>query len=172
MRRPPLLLVLVAVAMMALGATAGAVMGGLQPETEQYARARIADNAAEHGLIGAAEYDDEVVARAVFTAEAGLSFFHTHAEGLGPLLLLVGTLVATLVPGRRTRGVLHALLIVGGLFPLGYLVYAFATLELGRDAGVMLAERYVLTPLGTAVILGLLGLLAALVWAVRRDLAA
>ncbi|HSF01601.1 MAG TPA: hypothetical protein VLA62_01235, partial [Solirubrobacterales bacterium] len=108
-------------------------------------------------------------ARAVFTAEAGLSFFHTHAEGLGPLLLLVGTLVATLVPGRRTRGLLHALLAVGGVFPLGYLVYSLASLELGRDAGVALAERYVLTPLGSAVILGLLGLLAALVRAVRRD---
>lgn len=168
MRRPPLVLVLVAVAMMALGATAGAVMGGLQPETERYARARIAANPGTHGLLGAAEYDDEVVARTVFTAEAGLSFFHTHAEGLGPLLLVVGTLVATLVPGRRTRGLLHALFVVGGLFPFGYLVYGLATLELGRDAGVALAERYVLTPLGSAVILGLLGLLAALVRAVRR----
>jgi hypothetical protein len=35
------------------------------------------------GLTGAAEYDDEVRARTVFAAEAGLSFFHTHAEGLG-----------------------------------------------------------------------------------------
>ena len=49
------------------------------------------------------------------------------------------------------------------------LVYGGATLELGRDTGVALAERYVLTPLGSAVILGLLGLLAALVRAVRRD---
>jgi hypothetical protein len=155
--------------MMALGATAGAVMGQLRPETERYARARIAANTAAHGLLGTAEYDDEVTARAVFTAEAGLSFFHTHAEGLGPLLLLVGTLVATLVPGRRTRGLLQALVGVGGVFPLGYLVYSLASLALGRDAGVALAERYVLTPLGSAVILGLLGLLAALVRAVRRD---
>jgi len=158
--------------MIALGATAGAVMGQLRPETERYARARIAANTAVHGLLGAADYDDEVVARTVFTAEAGLSFFHTHAEGLGPLLLIVGTLVATVVPGRRARGLLYALLVMGGLFPLGYLVYAVATLELGRDAGVMLAERYVLTPLGSAVILGLLGLLAALVRAVRRDVSA
>jgi hypothetical protein len=170
-RRPPLLLVLAAVALMALGATAGAVMGGLGPETERYARARIAANASAHGLLGAAEYDDEVVAQAIFAAEAGLSFLHTHAEGLGPLLLVVGTLVATLVPGRRTRGVLHALLVAGALFPLGYLVYGLAVLELGRDAGVSLAERYVLTPLGSAVILGLLGLLAILVRVVRNDMA-
>ena len=45
------------------------------------------------------------------------------------------------------------------LFPLGYLVYAFAVLERGRDGGVELAERWVLTPLGGLVIVGL-GLLA------------
>jgi len=158
--------------MIALGATAGAVMGPFQPETERYARARIAADTAVHGLLGVADYDDEVIARTVFTAEAGLSFFHTHAEGLGPLLLIAGTLVATVVPGRRSRGLLYTLLVGGGLFPLGYLVYAVAALELGRDSGVTLAERYVLTPLGSAVILGLLGLLAALVRAVRRDVSA
>lgn len=169
MIRPPLVLVLAAVALMALGATAGAVMGGLGPETQRYARARIAANAHAHGLLGGGEYDEEIVARTVFTAEAGLSFLHTHAEGLGPLLLMVGTVVATVVPGRRLRGALHGLFVAGALFPLGYLVYGLAALELGRDAGVALAERYVLTPLGSAVILGLLGLLTALVRAVRRD---
>lgn len=169
MRRPPLGLVLVAVAMIALGATAAVPMSVLRAETEQYARARVVANASAHGLLGTPEYDDEVTARAIFTAEAGLSFFHTHGAGLGPLLLVVGTVVATVVPGRRARGALYALLAVGGLFPLGYLVYGGATLELGRDTGVALAERYVLTPLGSAVILGLLGLLAALVRAVRRD---
>ena len=61
------------------------------------------------------------------------------------------------------------LLVVGALFPLGYLVYGLAALELGRDAGVDLAERYVLTPLGSAVILGLLGVLAALARRPQRD---
>jgi hypothetical protein len=59
---------------------------------------------------------------------------------------------------------LHALLAVGALFPLGYVVYALAALETGRDAGVTLAERYVLTPFGSAAILALL----ALVWALGR----
>jgi hypothetical protein len=55
------------------------------------------------------------------------------------------------------------LLTAGALFPLGYLTYALAVLQLGRDAGVELAERWVLTPLGVAAIVGLLGLAAALV---------
>jgi len=82
----------------------------------------------------------------------------------------VCTLAEALVQGRRLRGLLHTLLALGGLFPLGYLVYGLAVLEAGRDTGVALAERYVLTPLGTAVILGLLGLLLVLVRTVRRDL--
>jgi hypothetical protein len=148
----------VAVLTIALGATAGAFMSQARPATERYARARIAANAAAHGLAGSREYDDEITARAVFTSEAGLSFLHLHAEGLGPVILLAGSLVATAVPRRRVRALLYGLLLLGGFFPLGYLVYALAVLEAGRDAGITLAERYVLMPLGTAALLGLVGL--------------
>jgi hypothetical protein len=168
-RRPPIVLVLVAVVMLALGETAGALLSPLRPAVERYARARVAANAAAHGLTGSAEYDDEVRSRAVFTTEAGLSFFHTHAEGLAPVILLAGTIVASVVAGRRVRGVLHGLLTAGALFPLGWVVYALAALETGRDAGVALAERYVLTPLGTAAILALLGLVAILGHATRAS---
>jgi hypothetical protein len=161
-RRPPLVVVFVAVLTIALGATAGALMSQARPGTERYARARVAANAAAHGLAGAREYDDEVIARAVFTSEAGLSFLHVHAEGLGPVVLLASTLVATTVRHRRVRAVLYTLLVLGGLFPLGYLVYALAVLEAGRDAGIALAERYVLMPLGSAALLGLIGLALAM----------
>ena len=65
--------------------------------------------------------------------------------------------------GRRARAALYLLLTAGALFPLGYLAYALAVLELGRDAGIELAERWVLTPLGVAAIVGLLGLRSPLV---------
>ena len=163
-RRPPLVLILVAIAMLALGETAGALLSPLRPAVERYARARVAANAAAHGLTGSVEYDDDVRARAVFTAEAGLSFFHTHAGGLAPVVLLAGTIVASVVPGVATRTALYTLLTAGALFPLGYLVYALSALETGREAGVTLAERFVLTPLGSAAILALLGL----AWALGR----
>jgi hypothetical protein len=134
-------------------------MSQLKPAIERYAAARIAANAGAHGFSGSAEYDDEVRERAVFAAEAGLSFFHTHAEGVGLVLFFAGTLVASTVPWRRARVALYVPLTLGGLFPLGYLVYGAAVLEVGRDAGIELAERWVLTPLGLAAIAGLLGLL-------------
>src|SRR5262249_6874579 len=148
----------VAILVIALGETAGAVLSQLRPQLVNYARARIAAKPQAHGLAGSVEYDADVVARTVYVTEAGFSFFHTHAQGLGPLVLFAGAAVATAVRWRRARGVLYVLLCLGALFPLGYLVYSVAPLELGRDAGVELAERYVLTPLGSAAILALLGL--------------
>jgi hypothetical protein len=161
-RRPPLGVVLVALVMLALGETAGAAMSRLKPEIQRYAAARIAANPGAHGFSGSAEYDDEVRDRAIFTAEAGLAFFHLHAEGLGLVLFFASTLVASVVPGRTMRGALYVLLTLGGLFPLGYLAYGAAVLELGRDTGIELAERWILTPLGLAAIAGLLGLILGL----------
>jgi hypothetical protein len=161
-RRPPLVVVLVAIVVIALGETAGAAMSRLRPQIERYAAARVAANAGAHGFSGSAEYDDDVRDRAIFTAEAGLSFFHLHAEGLGLVLFFASTLVASAVSGRITRGALYVLLVLGGLFPLGYLAYGAAVLEVGRDTGVELAERWILTPLGLAAIAGLLGLVLGL----------
>ena len=169
MKCPPLFVVFVAVLSIALGETAGAVMSQLRPQVVSYARARIAANPQTHGLAGSAEYDTEVASRTVYVTEAGLSFFHTHAQGLGPVVLFAATLTATAVTWRRARGVLYVLLSVGSLFPLGYLVYSLAALELGRDAGVELAERYVLTPLGSAAIVALLGLAISMVVSRGRD---
>lgn len=159
-------MVFVAVFVIALGATTGALMSLLRPQIERYAQARVIARPAIHGLAGSAEYDAEVVARTTFATEAGLSFLHTHAEGLAPLVLLAASLVATFVGPAPARACLQALFALGCLFPLAYLVYALAVLELGRDAGIELVERAILTPLGGAAILGFAALAIAL--ALRR----
>jgi hypothetical protein len=166
--RPPLMVVLVAIVTLALGETGGAVISQLRPAVERYAAARIAANRDAHGLSGAAEYDDEVRERATYAAEAGLSFFHTHAEGLGLVLFFASTLVASVVPHSALRGLLYVLLTLGALFPLGYLAYGIAVLEFGRDGGIELAERWVLSPLGISAVAGLAGLALTLAGAVRR----
>ena len=166
MTRPPIGVVFVAIVLIALGETSGAVISQLRDPVQRYARARVVANPAAHGLAGSAEYDKEVVATAVFATEAGLSFFHTHAEGLGLIVLFVSSVAAAALPWRRARGAVYALLALGGLFPLGYLVYSLAVLERGRDSGIELAERWVLTPLGSAAIAALVIAVLALtvVW--------
>ena len=167
MRRPPLAVVFVGLVVIALGETAGALMSQLRPQLVRYGQARIAANPQAHGLAGSAEYDTEITARAVYSAEAGLSFLHTHAQGLGPLVIFASTIAASVVPWRRARVALYALFGLGALFPLGYLAYSFAALEWGRETGIELAERYVLMPLGSAAIVGLVAL-AVLMLAGRR----
>ena len=162
MSRPPLLVVFVAVLVIALGELGGATLSQLRPATARWAAARIAANAPAHGLSGSAEYDDAVRERAVFTVEAGLSFFHVHAEGMGLVLFFASTLVATVVRSPVARRMLYTLLTLGALFPLGYLAYALAVVELGRDEGVTLAETWILSPLGVGAIAGLIGLAVAL----------
>jgi hypothetical protein len=160
--RPPLIVVFVAIVVIALGELGGAVLSQLRPATARWAAARITANPTVHGLTGSAEYDDAVRERTVFATEAGLSFFHTHAEGIGLVLFFAATLVASVVRPRAVRAALYALLALGALFPLGYLLYALAVLGLGRDSGIELAETWVLTPLGSAAIAGLIGLVLAL----------
>lgn len=162
MSRPPLLVVFVAVLVIALGELGGATLSQLRPATARWAAARIAANAPAHGLSGSAEYDDAVRERAVFSVEAGLSFFHVHAEGMGLVLFFASTLVASVVRARVARRILYTLLTMGALFPLGYLAYALAVVELGRDEGVALAETWILSPLGIGAIAGLIGLAVAL----------
>jgi hypothetical protein len=154
--------VLVAVLVITLGELGGAALSQLRPATARWAAARVTANAPAHGLSGAAEYDDAVRERAVFTVEAGLSFFHVHAEGMGLVLFFASTLVASVVRAPVGRRALYALRTLGALFPRGYLAYALAVLELGRDDGVALAETWVLSPLGMAAIAGLIGLALAL----------
>jgi hypothetical protein len=168
MRCPPLAVVFVGLFVIALGETAGAVISQLRPQVVRYAQARVAANPQRHGLVGSAEYDAEVTARAVYAAEAGLSFFHTHAQGLGPLVIFASTVAASVVPWRRPRGGLYLLFCLGALFPLGYLAYAVAVLEWGRDAGIETVERYVLAPLGSAAIVGLVALAVLMVAGHRR----
>ncbi len=168
MTRPPIVVVLVALVMIALGETSGAALSTLRGPLARYAGDRITANAAVHGLTGSAEYDDEVRRRASFAFEAGLSFFHTHAEGVGLIVLFVSTVTANVVAWRPARALVYALVTGGGLFPLGYLAYAGSVLELGREAGIELAERWILTPLGSSVIAGLVALVAILIASLAR----
>ena len=172
MKCPPLGVVFVALLVVALGETSGAAMSRLRPQIARYAEWRVAANREAHGLAGSAEYDSEVAARAVYAAEAGLAFLHTHAQGLGPLVIFATTIAASTVRSRRARAALYALFTAGAFFPLGYLAYSVAVLERGRDAGIEIAEAYVLTPLGSAAIAGLIALAALMAGGRRRGGAA
>lgn len=159
MKRPPLVIVFLAVLLIALAETGGAAMSKLRPEIAQYSEGKIRQAPQAHGLTGLVEYDAEVIDRTIYAIEAGLSFFHTHGEGIGVVVLLASTIVASVVAWLPLRGFLQVLLGASAVFPIGYLAYSVLILRFGKDAGIELAERYLLIPFGGAAI-GALVLLA------------
>jgi len=173
MRRPPLVLILLSVLLLALGTTGGAAMSLLRPQIQRASARRIFAAREIHNLSGSWEYDAEVVQDVVFTVEAGLSFFHTHGEGMGVVLLFAATAAASLVARPRLRAALHWLLGLSFLFPVGYVAYSTLVLFYGKDTGIRLAERLLLIPFGSSAVLGLALLLGAagvlLVNGRRRD---
>lgn len=160
-RRPPLILTFLAVLLLALGTTGGAAMSLLRPQIQRYSTERIFAAREVHNLSGSRDYDLEVVNEIVFTVEAGLSFFHTHGEGMGVVLLVASTVVSTLVARRWLRHALNALVGLSFLFPIGYLAYGALILSHGKDRGIALAEQWLLIPFGSSAILGLVFAAAA-----------
>ena len=57
-KRPPLAVVFVAIAVIALGEASGAVIGGLRPAVARWAGAQINARPQVNGFTGSAEYDD------------------------------------------------------------------------------------------------------------------
>jgi hypothetical protein len=155
MRRPPLVLTFLSVLLLALGTSGGAVMSVFRLPIQRYATERIVAARELHNLSGSRDYDVEVVSEIVFTIEAGLSFFHTHAEGMGVILLVSSTVVSSLIARRWLRHALNAVIGLSFFFPLGYLAWGAFILRYGRDAGVALAEQLLLIPFGSSAILGL-----------------
>ncbi len=168
MKRPPLVIVFLVVLLIALAETGGAAMSKLRPQIAQYAEAKIREAPGTHGLVGSAEYDTEVIGRTIFTIESGLSFFHTHGEGMGVVVLLASTLVASVVASAWWRRILYVLFGASALFPIGYLAHSAFVLWFGKETGIELAERYVLIPFGSAAILGLAFLAVALLLGLTR----
>lgn len=153
--RPPLLVTFLAVLLIALATAGGAVMSAFRFPIQRYATERILAAPETHNLSGSRAYDLDAAGEIVFTIEAGLSFFHTHGEGMGLVLLFAATAVSHLVRRRGLRNGLNTILGLSFLFPIGYLAYSFFTLLYGKDKGITLAEDWLLIPFGSSAILGL-----------------
>ncbi len=148
---------------LALAETAGAFMGRYRKELNDWLSEAVNRRPAVHGLTGNRDYDAELIPQIVFQSEAGLSFFHTHGEGMGVVVVAGGTIVSSLIGSRAWRGALHVLLGAAAAFPLGFLASAGLTITLGKDLAAEWAERWLLIPLGSAAIAAFVLMVALLV---------
>lgn len=158
--QPPRGIILAAVFLWLLGSLGGIGMTVLGPQVRRMSWMWIMDRQSVHSLVGAMDYDAPIVNEIIFWIEAGLSFFHTHAEGMGLVVLAAGTVVSTWIASRALRIALHVLIALGAVFPFGYALYSSFIPFLGKDRGVELAEALVLIPFGSTTILAM-GVIAA-----------
>ena len=155
LRQPPPIITLAAVLLWLLGSLGGIGMAVLSPQIRQVSRMWIMDRERVHMLVGAMDYDAPIVNDLIYLVEAGLSFFHTHAEGMGLVVLALGTMVGTCFGPGRLRAVLLTLVGLAAVFPMGYALYSALIPLMGRDRGIGLAETLILMPFGGATILAL-----------------
>ncbi len=151
-RCPPLPVLFLSVLVLALAETIGALIGPYRGGISAWLAEAVRRRPDVHGLTGNRDYDAELIPQIVFQSEAGLSFFHTHGEGMALIVVAGGSIVSSLVASRGLRGFLHLLLAAGAVFPVGFLAYAGLIVTMGKDPAVEWAERWILIPAGSAAI--------------------
>jgi hypothetical protein len=162
-RVPPVPVLLVGIALIACAEVGGASMVKFKLELTRWARSVMLARGATHGLVGVRDVDESILDEAMVKFDAGLRLFHLHAEGMGVVIVLAAMVATTLVARPGLRRAIVALVTVGGAgYPFGYLLWSALIPYRGVERGKALAEWLVWIPFGTAAIVALWLLTAAL----------
>lgn len=154
--RPPLGVVLVAIALIAIAEVGGAAMVRFKLEASRWVRSTMLSRPATHGLVGVRDVDEQILDEALVKFDAGLRLFHMHAEGMGLVILATTTVAATFVASGVARRAIVWLLTVGGAgYPFGYLVWSGLIPYVGVARGKTLAEWMFWIPFGSAAIVAM-----------------
>jgi hypothetical protein len=169
-RVPPVTVLLVAVALIAVAEVGGAAMVRFKLDVTRWARTAMLDRPAVHGLVGVRDVDEQIVDEALVKVDGGLRLFHLHAEGMGTIIIVASMVAATLVSSPRLAGAIIGLLTVGGAgYPFGYLLWSALIPYYGIEGGKRVAEWLVWVPFGGAALVAMWLLTGALaVRLVRR----
>lgn len=153
---PPPWVLLVAIVLIICAEVGGASMVRFKVELARWARNTMLARPAVHGLVGVRDVDEQILDEALVKFDAGLRLFHLHAEGMGLVIIVTTTVAATLAAPGPARGVLVALLTVGGAgYPLGYLLWSGLIPVVGLERGKAIAEWLAWIPFGGTTILAL-----------------
>jgi hypothetical protein len=155
-RRPPLVVLLVAVLLIASAEVGGGAMARFRLDLARWVRAEMQARPTTHGLVGVRDVDEQILDEATVKFDAGLRLFHMHAEGMGLVIIATSTVAATVVAGGRIRRLILILLTAGGAgYPLGYLLWSALIPYHGIERGKTLAEWLCWIPFGTATIVAM-----------------
>jgi hypothetical protein len=160
LHRPPAFALAAGLAILAVGALTGAVLIGLQDWLYALARAEIIRRPEIHGFAGAEVIDAARIAEVADQANTALRMAHTHALGIGLLILIAAVAISNLQIPAWAQSVCCGLVSLGALYPVGWLVLAWLIPYWGVDRLRAPVEWIVFVPFGGALVLGLWAALA------------
>jgi hypothetical protein len=157
LRRPPSYALAIGVLMLGIGAFVGVLLVSFQDALYAVARREIIRRPEIHGFAGTEVIDQARIAEIADQANAALRLLHSHALGIGALIVLAAIAIANLPLSNRARTIVCALISAGAVYPLGYAVMAWLIPIAGVDALRRPIELIFFVPFGTAVVIGLVG---------------
>lgn len=169
-RIPPIPVLVVAVALIAVAEVGGASMVRFKLELTRWARSEMLARPTIHGLVGVRDVDEQIVDEALVRFDGGLRLFHLHAEGMGTIIILASMVAVTLVrPPALERAIVGLITVGGAAYPFGYLLWSGLIPFYGIEGGKRVAEWLVWIPFGGAAVVAMWLLTGALaVRLVRR----
>jgi hypothetical protein len=153
--RPPTFSLMAALALLSLGVITGGALTTFQDSLYAAARREIIRRPEVHRFSGAEVIDQARITEVADQANTALRLLHSHALGVGILVLISSLMIANLPLSDRTQTVLCALVSVGAVYPLGWLLLAALIPYLGVDALRPSLDVLIFIPFGTAMILGI-----------------
>jgi hypothetical protein len=157
LRRPPSYALAIGVLILGIGAFVGVLLVSFQDALYAVARREIIRRPEIHGFAGTEVIDQARIAEIADQANAALRLLHSHALGIGALIVLAAIAIANLPLSNRARTIVCALISAGAVYPLGYAVMAWLIPIAGVDALRRPIELIFFVPFGTAVVIGLVG---------------
>jgi hypothetical protein len=169
-KAPPLAAVFACFLLFGWGELTGALQGGFRTEILATAAEAAKEYPTVHQLTGLSDVDQTIVEGIAQEVLARLHLFHTHTHGLGLVTLAMVTVIANLSVADRLRAFLTSWVLLGLLYPFGWLTVAIALPAKGKAAAFALAERWFFIPFGGLYLLGVGTLIALLAWQLMRGI--
>jgi hypothetical protein len=119
--------------MLTVGALTGLALIALQDWFYALARAEIIRRPEIHGFAGAEAIDFGRITEVADQANAAFRMFHTHSLGIGILILAATLTISNLPLPVRARPALCALVSLGAVYPMGWLLLAWLIPYWGVD---------------------------------------
>jgi hypothetical protein len=157
LRRPPAFALAAALFILTIGSLTGAALVVLQDSLYALARREILKRPDVHGFAGTELIDERRIKEVADQSNTALRLLHTHALGIGMLIFIATLVIANLAIPPRAQVILCAMVSLGAIYPLGWLVLTWLIPYWGVDRLRAPVEWIFFAPFGGLLVAGLCG---------------